>query len=62
MDTSSVSEQESQSPEAVSKSVSAMFPIDEPESKDVQSPVLFELPVAVPSLGSARALMGLEGG
>ena len=35
MDTSSVSEQEKQSPEAVSKSESAIFPLDKPESEDV---------------------------
>ena len=51
MDTSSVSEQERQSPEAVSKSESVMFPLDEPESEDVQSLVVFKLPTAIPSLG-----------
>ena len=62
IDTSSVSEQEKQSPEAVSKSESAIFPLDKPESEDVQSLVLFELPVAVLSSGSVRALVGLEWG
>ena len=38
-----------------------MFPLDKPESEDVQSLVLFKLPVATLSLGSARALMVLEG-
>ena len=61
-DTSSVFEQERQSPEAVSKSESAMFPLDEPESEDVWSLVLFELPAAASSSGLARALMGPEGG
>ena len=61
MDTSSVSEQERQSPEAVSKSEASMFPHDEPESEDAQSLVLFELPVAVPSSGLVGALMELEG-
>ena len=60
MDTSSVSKQERQFPEAVSRSESAMYPLDKPESEDVQSPVLFELPAAIPSSGSA--LVGLEGG
>ena len=40
MDTLSVSEQQRQSPEAVSKLESAMFPPDEPESEDVQSGTL----------------------
>ena len=62
MDTSSVSEQKKQFPEASSKSESALFPLDEPESEDVQSLVLFELPAAAPSSGSVRALVGLEGG
>ena len=62
MDSSSVSQQERQSSEAVSKSESAMFPLDEPESEYVWSPVLLELPVAALSSGSARGLMGLEGG
>ena len=62
MDMSSVSEQERQSPEAVSKSESAMFPLHEPDSEDVQCPVLLELPAAVPVSGSAGALMGLDGG
>ena len=35
MDTSSVPEQERQSQEAVSRSESAMFPFDKPESEDV---------------------------
>ena len=62
MDTSSVSEQERQSPEAVSRSESAMFPLDDPKSEDVQSLVLFELPVTVSSSELARPLMGLEDG
>ena len=62
MDTSSVSQQEKQSPEAVSKSESAMFPLDEPESEDVQSLVLFELSEAIPASGSVRVLVELEGG
>ena len=61
MDTSSVSKQEKQSPEAVSKSES-IIPLDESESADVCSLVLFELSMAVPSSGWVRALVGLEGG
>ena len=57
-----MSEQDKQSPEAVSKSDSAMFPLDEPESEEVQSPVLIELSVAIPSSGLVRVLVGLEGG
>ena len=39
-----------------------MFPFDEPESEDAQSSVLFELPVATSSSGSARCLVGLKEG
>ena len=46
---------------AVSKSESGMFSLYDPESEDVQSPVLIELPVAASSSVSARCLMGLEG-
>ena len=53
-------QQERQSPEAVSRSESAMFPLDQPEPEDIQSSVLFELPVTASSLGSARPVMGLE--
>ena len=60
-DTSSVSEQERQSLEAVSKLQSAMFSLGDPESEDVPSPVLFELPAAASPSGLARALMGLGG-
>ena len=49
-------------PEAVSRSESAMFPLDEPESKNVWSPGLYELPATASSSGSARALMGLKEG
>ena len=62
MDTSSVSEQERQSLEAVSRSESTMLPLVEPESEDVWSLVLFELPVTASSSGSAGPLMGLEKG
>ena len=62
MDTSSVSEQERQSPEAVSRSESAMFPLDEPESEDVWSLVLFVLPAITSSLVLARPLMELVEG
>ena len=51
MDTSSLSEQERQSPDAVSKSELAMFPLDEPETEDICSPVLFELPAAIIRIG-----------
>ena len=61
MDTSPVSEQERQSQDAVSMSESAMFPLDKPESEEVWSPVLFELPVNALSLGLAKTLMGLGG-
>ena len=62
MDTSSVSEQERQSLEAMSRSESAMFPFDKPESEDVWSSVLFELPATASSSGSAGPLVGLEEG
>ena len=62
MDMSSVSEQERQSPEAMSRSELAMFPFDKPETEDVQSAVLFELPVTASSLGLAGSLVGLEEG
>ena len=62
MDTSSVSKQERESPEVVSKSESTMFFFAEPESEDVQSSVLFELPAAIPPSGLVRDLIGLEGG
>ena len=62
MDTPSVSEQERLSPEAASRSESAMFPLDNPESEDVWSPVLFGLPVTASSSGSVGFLMGLEEG
>ena len=58
----SVSEQERESLEAVSRSESAMFPFEKPESEDVWSSVLFELPVAASSSGSDGPLMGLEEG
>ena len=44
MDTSSVSEQERQSLEAVSRLESTEFPLDEPESEGAWSLVLLELP------------------
>ena len=62
MDTSSVSEQERQSAEAVSRSESAMFPFDKPESEDVWSSVVFELPATTSSSASAGPLMALEEG
>ena len=62
VDTSSVSEHMIQSPEAVSKLESATFFLDELESNEAWSPVLHELPAAVPSSGSVMALVGLEGG
>ena len=39
---------------------SAMFPFDKPELEDVQSLVLFELPVATSSTELAGPLVGLE--
>ena len=51
---------ERQSPETVSRSASAKFPLDELESEDTWSPVLLEFPVAALSLGSAGLLLGLE--
>ena len=62
MDILSVSEQEMQSPEAVSRSDLTMFPLDKPGSEDVQSSVLFKLPVTASSSGSAGPLLGLEEG
>ena len=62
MDTSSVSQQERQSPEAASRSKSAEFPLDELESEDAWSPVLLELPVTASSSGLASHPMGLEEG
>ena len=38
-----------------------MFPLTNPDSEDVQSLVLFDLPAAALSSGLVRALMGLEG-
>ena len=62
MDTSLVSEQERQSPEAVSRLESITFPLDELESGDAWSPVLLELPGAASSLGLAGPPVGLEEG
>ena len=62
MDISSVSEQERQSLEAVSRSEPATFPFDEPESEDVWSSVLFELPATASSSGSVGPLVGLQEG
>ena len=42
MNTSSVSDQERHSPEAVSRLESAMFPLDKSDSEDVQALVLFD--------------------
>ena len=39
-----------------------MFPFDKPESEDVWSSVLFELPVTASSSGTAGPLVGLEEG
>ena len=39
-----------------------MSPLDEPESADVWSPVLFELPVTTSLSGLGGPLMGLEEG
>ena len=61
MDNLSVSEQERQSPEAVSRSESIMFPLDELESEDTWSPVHMELPAAASS-GSAGPLVRLYEG
>ena len=60
MDTSLVSEQERQSLEAVSMMESAMFPFEKPESEDVWSSVVFELPVTDSPSGSTRPLVGLD--
>ena len=62
MDTSSVSMQERQSQEAVFRFESTKFPLDKPKSEDVQSLVLFELPVTTSSSGLARPLMELQEG
>ena len=61
-DTSSVSEHETQSPEAVPRSDSYIFSLNDSESEEAWSPVLFELLAAVPSSRSMVALVGLEGG
>ena len=58
-DTSSVSEHEMQFPEAVFRSESCTFSLD--DSEEVWSSVLFELPAAVLSSRSMVALVGLEG-
>ena len=60
--TSSVSEHEMQSPEAVSMLESATFSLDDSKSNEAWSPVIFELPATVPSSGSMVTLVGLEEG
>ena len=62
MDTSSVSEQERQSLEAVLRSESTKFPLDKPESEDAWSTVLFQLPATAKSSGLASPPMGVEEG
>ena len=62
MDTSSVSEQERQSLAAVSRSESAKFPLNKPESEDAWSLVLLELSTTAPLSGSASPPMGLKEG
>ena len=62
MDTLSVSEHETHSPEAVSLSESATFSLEESETDEACSPVLCEFPAAIPSSGSMLALVGLKGG
>ena len=62
MDMLLVSEQERQCPEAVSRSESAMFPLDGPGSDDVWSLVFFRLPATDSSSGLTGPLMGLEEG
>ena len=57
-----MSEHEMQSPEAVSRSESSTFSLDDCESHEAWSPLLFKLPVTVPPSGSMVALVGLEGG
>ena len=57
-----MSEQEKQSPEAVSRSESTELPLDELESEDTWSLVLLELPATTSSLGSASPPAGLEEG
>ena len=61
-DTLSVAEHETQSLEAVSMSESFTFSLDDSESKEVWSTVLFELLATVPSSSLMVALVGLEGG
>ena len=58
MDASSVSEQERQSQEVISRLESATFPCDKLESKDAS--VLIELPATASSSGLAGPLVGLE--
>ena len=62
MDTLFVSEHVTQFAGAVSISESSMFPLGESESDEAWCQVLCELSAAVPSSGSAIALVGLEGG
>ena len=62
MDTSSVSEQEMQSLEAVYRSEFTKFPLDEPGFEDAWSLVLLELPVTASSSRLASPPMGLEEG
>ena len=57
-----MSEQERQSPEAVSRLESTELPLDELESEDTQSPVLLGLPVTASLSGSAGPQVGLEEG
>ena len=61
-DMSSVSDQERQSLEVISRLESAMFPFDKPESEDVRSSVLLQVPVTDTSSGSTKCLVRLEEG
>ena len=61
-DISSVSKQDRQSLEAVSRPESTELPLEKLESVDTWCPVLLELPATASSLGSAGPLVGLGEG
>ena len=57
-----MSQHETQSPEAVPRSDSSIFSLNDSESEEASSPVLFEPLAAVSSSRSMVALVGLEWG
>ena len=62
MGTSSVPEHDMKTPEAVSMLESSTFSLNDSESEEVWSPVLFKLPATVLSTRSTLAVGGLERG